>query len=85
MLRRRLRRSLDHGRTFLGLPPKKRSPLSNADREPVAGEGAIRDPGHLPDAMRAPCGRPPPGERPQPADFTVRDAEPTIHDQEMDE
>jgi len=85
MLRRRLRRSLDHARTFLGLPPKERPPLSDADREPVAGEGAIRDPGHLPDAMRAPCGRPPPGERPQPVGFTARDAAPMSYDQEMDE
>ncbi len=85
MLRRRLRRSLDRARTFLGLPPMERAPLTDADREPVAGEGAIRDPGHLPDAMRAPCGRPPPGERPIPAQFTARDAAATSHHDERDE
>ncbi len=62
MLRRRIRRSLDRARTFLGLPPRERPPLTEADRTPVAGRGAIRDPGHLPESMRAPCGRPGAGE-----------------------
>ena len=68
MIRRSLRRSLDRARVYLGLPPKERRPLTEEERTPLAGEGRIRDPGHIPESMRAPCGRPPPGERPVPDD-----------------
>lgn len=81
---RRLRRSLDRVRTFLGLPPKERPPLSDDERAPLEGQGTIRDPGHLPESMRAPCGRPPPGERPIPAGFEARDAAP-IGDRQEEE
>jgi hypothetical protein len=69
MPRRRLRRRLDRLRTFLGLPPGERPPLRDEERVPVAGVGRIRDPGYVPESMRAPCGRPPPGERPMPKDY----------------
>ncbi len=71
---RRLRRRLDRLRVSLGIRPKVRPPLSDEDRTPVAGEGSVRDPGHVPESMRAPCGRPPPGERPIPEGFEARDA-----------
>jgi hypothetical protein len=76
MLRRRLRRSLDRARTFLGLRPLERPPLGDDERSPVEGRGRVRDPGHVPESMRAPCGRPPPGERPIPENFEARDAIP---------
>jgi hypothetical protein len=76
MLRRRIRRSLDRARSFLGLQPLERPPLSEEERKPVEGQGRVRDPGHVPESMRAPCGRPPPGERPVPDDFEARDASP---------
>ena len=60
MIRRRLSRSLDRARTFLGLVPRERPPLRDDERTPIQGTGAVRDPGHIPDSMRAPCGRPPP-------------------------
>lgn len=85
MLRRRLRRSLDRARTFLGLPPVERPPLTDDDRRPLSGEGTIRDPGHQPESMRAPCGRPPPGERPVPAGFETRDFVPMSEHQEAEE
>ncbi len=85
MLRRTLRRGLDRARTFLGLPPIHRSPLSEDERTPVAGEGNIRDPGHTPESMRSPCGRPPPGERPMPSGFEARDAAPDRIHQEGEE
>ncbi len=63
MLRRRIRRSLDRARTFMGFPPKERPPLSDDERTPVEGVGSIRDPGHNPESMRAPCGRPSHGDQ----------------------
>jgi hypothetical protein len=77
MLRRSLRRSLDRARVFLGLPPRDRPPLTEEERQPLEGHGSIRDPGWVPESMRAPCGRPPPGERPVPDDFGARDIPPT--------
>jgi len=59
------RRLLDRLRSFLGLPPWERPPLTDEDRVPVRGEGRIRDPGHLPESGRAPCGRPHPAPRPE--------------------
>jgi hypothetical protein len=53
-----LRRALDHLRAFLGLPPRRRPPLTEEDRIPLRGEGRVRDPGHQPESGRAPCGRP---------------------------
>ncbi len=82
-IRRSIRHSLDRARTFLGLPPVERPPLSEDERTPVQGTGRIRDPGHLPESMRAPCGRPPPGERPVPDDFEARDATPMSDGQEQ--
>jgi hypothetical protein len=75
MIRRRIRRSLDRARTFLGLPPKERPPLGEDDRVPLTGTGRIGDPGHIPESMRAPCGRPPPGEPPRPQGSPAGDEE----------
>ncbi|MFH1469828.1 MAG: hypothetical protein ABIO70_35915 [Pseudomonadota bacterium] len=65
-----LRHRLDRLRSFLGLPPRTRPPLTEEDKVPVKGEGRLRDPGHDPSTMRAPCGRPGPaaeaGEEEQP-------------------
>jgi len=77
----RLRHRLDRLRTFLGLPPRVRPPLTEEDRVPAEGEGHIRDPGHDPASMRAPCGRPGPaggGERLGAAIHTTRRLDPEV-------
>lgn len=39
---------------------RERPPLRPEDHVPLAGRGRVRDPGHVPESGRAPCGRPRP-------------------------